>query len=587
MQRKSRWTVAAGSPEAAGLAGRIRVSPVVAQILLNRGITSDAECLTFLKPSLKALHEPATLPGLTVAAERIAQAVREGEQIAIYGDYDVDGITASSILYHALTGLGAKVRTYIPHRIDEGYGLNSEAIAKLCEEGAKLIVTVDCGVTAVAQAEVAAERGVDMIITDHHEWKMRDGVPELPRAVAIVHPRLGGATGGGDGGGYPNPHLCGAGVAFKVAWGVGQAIHGAKVGEKFRELLVEMTALAALGTIADVVPLVGENRILASFGLQCLPHSQILGIKALLTSAGLDGEKLDAFHVGFLLGPRLNAAGRMGHAELALEMLTTAGQARAGEIATYLEQQNRERQATEKQTLAEVLEEIARRGDDGDGCHGILVAKRGWHPGVIGIVASRVVDRLHRPTVLVAINEEGVGSGSGRSIAGFHLAEALGACSDLLVSHGGHEMAAGLKVKEGELEALRERFQSRAKQVLRPEQLTPELRLECEAGLGEMTEQLVAELGRLGPFGNGNRKPVLACRGVEVAGAKRVGKTGDHLQMQLRQGRTLMKGIAFNKGDLADELRVGQKVDLAVEPGLNEWNGRVSVEVQIRDVRVV
>ena len=579
MQRKSRWSVAQGLPEAAALADRIRVSPIVAQILLNRGITSDAECLSFLKPSLKLLHEPATLPGLTTAAARIAKAVRDGESIAIYGDYDVDGITASSILYHALTGLGAKVRTYIPHRIEEGYGLNPEAIAKLCDEGAGLIVTVDCGVTAIAPAAVAAERGVDLIVTDHHEWKVKDGVAELPVAVAIVHPRLGGD--------YPNPYLCGAGVAFKLAWGVGQAIHGARVGEHFKQLLVEMTAMAALGTIADVVPLVGENRILASFGLQCLPQSKILGIAALLESANLRGEKLDAFHVGFLLAPRLNAAGRMGHAGLALELLTTAGEERAAEIAAYLEAQNRERQATERQTLTEVTEEIARLGDDAEGCHGILVGRRGWHPGVIGIVASRVVDRLHRPTVLVAVNEEGVGSGSGRSIAGFHLAAALGVCGDLLVSHGGHEMAAGLKVKEGRLPELRERFQAHARATIGAEMLTPELKLECETGLGMMTAQLVNELGRLGPFGHGNRKPLLACRAVEVAATpRRVGKTGDHLQISLRQGGKVIKGIAFNRGDLADVLREGQRIDVAVEPSFNEWNGRVSVEVQIRDVRV-
>jgi single-stranded-DNA-specific exonuclease len=532
------------------------------------------------------LHEPMSLPGMAGATERLARAVRDGELIAIYGDYDVDGITASTILYHTLTSLGARVRTYIPHRIEEGYGLNSDAVARLCDEGARLLVTVDCGVTALGPAAVARERGVDVVITDHHEWKVGPaGEPVFPEAVAIVHPRLPGGGGTGGGQAYGNPHLCGAGVAFKLAWGVGQAIHGARVAETFKHLLVEMTALAALGTIADVVPLVGENRVIASFGLSCLPRSRIVGIEALISSAGLDGEKLDAFDVGFRLAPRLNAAGRMGHAELALEMLTTATADRAGEIAAYLEKQNRDRQETERRTLTEVMEEINRLGDDAESCAAILVGKRGWHPGVIGIVASRVVDRLHRPTVLVAVGEEGLGSGSGRSISGFHLARALGACGDLLESHGGHEMAAGLKVREDRLGDLRERFQQHARQVLSPEQLVPELKLECEAGLGQMTAKLVEELTRLGPFGHGNRRPVLACRGVEVTGTRRVGRTGEHLQLTLRQDGRVMKGIAFSRGDLADELRVGERVDLAVEPDLNEWNGRVSVEVLVKDVR--
>ncbi len=601
-----RWNIAPASPDAEGLASHLRVSRIVAQILLNRGLSDPAACEAFLRPNLKLLHDPSTLPGVPRAAERIARAVRESQPIAIYGDYDVDGITATSILYHALRALGATVRTYIPHRVDEGYGLNAAALTQLIDEGAQLIITVDCGITAVGPAEVAAARGVDLIITDHHEWKESEGIPVLPKAYAVVHPRIvdscllivdrddeasarspalstinyqPSTTP------YPNPHLCGAGVAFKLAWGVGQAIHGAKVGEAFRSLLVEMTALCALGTIADVVPLVGENRVIASFGLKCLPKSQLTGIIALIASANLDGEALDAYHVGFLLAPRLNAAGRMGHAALALEMLTTAPADRAIEIATYLEQQNRQRQAVEKQTLAEVLAEVARRGDDGEGCCGVLIAGKEWHPGVIGIVASRVVERLHRPTVLISMGEAH-GAGSGRSIAGFHLAKALQGCTDLLVSHGGHEMAAGLKVTPENLEALRERFQTYAREHLSPEQLIPQLHLDAEVKLSQINEALVHDLERLGPFGHANRKPLLACCGVEIAATpRRVGKTGDHLQLQVRQNGTTIKGIAFNTGHLADQLTPGTKVDLAVEPGLNHWNGRTSVEVQVRDIR--
>jgi single-stranded-DNA-specific exonuclease len=373
---------------------------------------------------------------------------------------------------------------------------------------------------------------------------------------------------------------------------------GQRVTDSLRNLLIDMTALAALGTIADVVPLVGENRVIASFGLTCLPKSKLAGIQAIIASANLDGEKLDAYHVGFLIAPRLNAAGRMGHAALAVEMLTTAPPDRAAEIAVYLEQQNRQRQTTEKQTLEHVLSEISRLGDDRDDCHAVLLAGKGWHPGVIGIVASRVVDRLHKPAVLISLPEDSTeeaagggqsgthGAGSGRSIPGFHLARAFQHCSDLLLSHGGHEMAAGLKVLPAHIPELRNRFQTYARQTLAPELLTPELKLDCEAGLGQLTAALVSELSRLGPFGHGNRKPLLACRGVEVALApRRVGKTGDHIQLTLRHNGATLKGIAFNKGDWADHLRPGQKIDIAVEPVLNEWNGRVSVEVQVKDIR--
>lgn len=580
--RSNRWSITPPNEAASALAERLRISPITAQILLSRGLSAEEDCRQFLSPSLKGLHEPGQLPGVGQAAERIARAIREGEPIAIYGDYDVDGITATSILYHALTALGAQVRTYVPHRIEEGYGLNTEAVGKLIDEGARLLLTVDCGVTAIGPAALAAERGVDLILTDHHEWKTDEaGGPLLPKAHTIVHPRLPGEAA------YPNPHLCGAGVAIKLAWGIGQAIHGKKVADHFRHLLVEMTALAALGTIADVVPLVGENRILASFGLTCLTHSKLTGINALLTSANLVGDKLDAFHVGFLLAPRLNAAGRMGHAELAVEMLTSASAERATEIATYLEAQNRDRQATEKQTLAEVLAQIAQLGDDQEGCHGILLSGN-WHPGVIGIVASRVVDRFHRPTILISTAQDlgGVGSGSGRSITGFHLAKALHHCTDLLLSHGGHEMAAGLKVDPANIPALRDRFQAHARETLSADHLTPTLKLDAEIGFNHITEPLVHELSKLGPFGNANRRPLLACTNVEIAlPPRRVGKTGDHLQLTLRQANKTLKGIAFNKGELADSLQVGQRIAIAVEPSLNEWNGRTTVEVQIKDLR--
>jgi len=594
MHRTKSWTIAEADPAAAELASRLKTSPLIAQVLLNRGLKQPDDCERFLRPNLKLLHEPALLPNLIPAAQRIARAIGEKQRIVIYGDYDVDGITATAILWHAIGALGGNVDFYIPHRIEEGYGLNSQAIAQICDSGAQVIVSVDCGITAIEPARIARERGVDLIVTDHHDWHLTAEQPAengsapsarqpmLPDCCAIVHPRLGGS-----GVAYPNPSLCGAGVAFKLAWGIGQVACGAdRVNQPFREFLVEATALAALGTIADVVPLIGENRALAHFGLSGLRNSKIVGIKALIASAGLTGQNLDSFHVGFSLAPRLNASGRMGHARLAVEMLTTSDEKRAMEIATYLEQQNRSRQAMERKILDEADQQVAEHKLAEDGCRAIVVGAEGWHPGVIGIVASRLVDRYHRPAVMVALNN-GHGQGSARSIAGFHLAHALEACASHLESYGGHEMAAGLKIETPKFADFREAFCSYAMQTLTPEQLVPEIIVESLGELRQFTAALVGDLNRLGPFGHGNRRPVFVCRNLTVAGPpRRCGKTGQHLQLAVRQGEQSMKCIAFGMGDLELQLKSGTIIDLAVEPVLNEYNGRTNVELEVKDLQI-
>jgi single-stranded-DNA-specific exonuclease len=580
MYLSKRWVIEQQREGARELAQRLRVSPLIGQILLNRGISTVEEAQGFLRPSLMGLCEPAKLPGLTRAAERIARAVRDGEKIVIYGDYDVDGITATSILWHAIVLLGGKVSTYIPHRIDEGYGLNPEAISQIIADGAKLIVTVDCGITASIPARVAMERGVDLIITDHHDF--HGDPPALPECYAIVHPRLPGEQES-----YPNPYLCGAGVALKLAWGVGQAAEGAaKVSESFRGFLVEATALAALGTIADVVPLVGENRLLAHFGLSGLRESKLFGIRALIESASLGGKSLDTYDVGFLLAPRLNACGRLGHAALAVEMMTTAGEARAREIAIYLEEQNRARQAVEKKILAEALAQIESNGWARDD-RALVLGSEGWHAGVIGIVASRIVDRFCRPTVMISLTN-GMGQGSGRSISGFHLAKALAMCEGQLVAYGGHEMAAGLKIETGRLEEFRKEFCEIARQQVSEEMLLPRLRVECAAELTDITEGLVNDLRRLGPFGHGNRRPVLCVENITVAAdPRRVGKTGDHLQIQIKGEKAAMRCIAFGAGGICEQLKAGTEIRLAAEPEINEFNGRRNVELTVRDIQFV
>ncbi len=614
MRNPKRWNIHGADPSAAeSLASRLKTSSIVAQLLLNRGIDEPLACQNFLQPSLKLLHDPAGLPGLTQAAERIARGIRDKQKIVIYGDYDVDGITASAILWHAIRELGGIVDFYVPHRLEEGYGLNAEAIEQICKDGAGLIVSVDCGITAVIPARIARERGVDLIITDHHEWhespeaggrgdgenaesdispssplsaSPRPRVPAspiLPDAHTIVHPRL--PT---DKPAYPNPHLCGAGVAFKLAWGIGLAMNGSnKCSEAFRNFLIDATALAALGTIADVVPLVGENRVLAHFGLGGLRASKLTGIKALIASANLTGKSLDSFHVGFLLAPRLNACGRMGHARLAVEMLTHADETKANEIATFLEQQNRARQGVEKKIVEQAIQQITDGNHAAEGKCAIVLGSEGWHPGVIGIVASRIVDRYHRPAIVVGLNN-GHGQGSGRSIAGFHLAHALEACGEHLEAFGGHEMAAGLKVQTAKFEDFRHAFCEHAGRVMKPELLVPELKIDCLADIKQITAALVNDISRLGPFGHANRRPLLVCRNVTVANApRRVGKTGDHLQLLIRQGNATMKCIAFSFGDQFDKLKQGTTIDLAVEPVVNEFNGRRNVELEVKDVQYV
>lgn len=580
MQVARRWIISETHPEAQDLAVRLRTSPLLAQVLLNRGISQADECARFLKPTLGALHPPASLPGMERAADRIARAIRDKQRIVIYGDYDVDGITATSILHHAIRILGGNVDFYIPHRIEEGYGLNAEAMTNLCDHGAELIVSVDCGITAIEPANVCAQRGIDLIITDHHEWRTA-AIEEqaiLPQCLAVVHPRLGGS--------YPNPHLCGAGVAFKLAWGVGQAVDGEeKVSGEFREFLLDATALAALGTIADVVPLIGENRILAHFGLLGLKHSKLVGLKALINSAQLTGKKLESYHVGFLIAPRLNACGRMGHARQAVEMLTMADEVEAGKIADYLEQQNRHRQQIEKQILTQALDQVERLKMDRPACRAMVLAAENWHAGVIGIVASRLVDRFNKPTVMIALNN-GDGQGSARSIPGFHITRAFTACAEHLQTFGGHEMAAGLKIKTSEVDAFREALEAYAADTLSPEQMIPELTLETVAELRHLNLPLVQDLQRLAPFGHGNRRPLLCLEDLEIAGPpRRVGKTGEHLQLFLRQGNSLMKAIAFNYASIAEQLAVGRHIDLAAEATVNEFNGTSRVELVVKDIR--
>ena len=565
------WMVAPPWAERERAARRLGVSPLLAQLLFNRGLTDRDAVRAFLNPQLKTLPDPDLLPGAAEATKLLVGKVRERKSIVIYGDYDVDGIPGTAILWHLLTLAGADVSYYIPHRLEEGYGLNGEALRQIRRDGADTVITVDCGIAAVEQARVAREIGLTLIITDHHA-----AGDTLPQADGIVHPRLAG--------GYPNPDLCGAGVAFKLAWAIARTLSGSqRVSQQFRDFLVDSMGLVALGTIADVVPLIHENRVLAKFGLMGLAESKLTGLVTLIETARLNDQKLSSEHVGFWLAPRLNAAGRMGHALLAAELLTRADEARAREIAMYLEEQNRKRQTIERRILKEACDKIEANNLASDARRAIVLASHKWHAGVIGIVASRIVDRYHRPTVLIAL-DNGQGQGSARSILHFDLHRALADCHDHLIAFGGHAMAAGLRIEPAKIEAFTEAFVARANQLLTGKDLEPALHLDAEIPLSRVTESLVRDLDRLAPFGEGNPKPRFASPLLALDGEPRtVGRAGAHLTFRLTDGQARLRAIAFGQSDQLQTLLEHRRCRVAFQPNLNTFNGRTSVELQILD----
>lgn len=572
-QIERKWVTAPRHADCERLSREARISPLLAQLLLNREVRTPSEVRRFLSPDLKELLPPERLLNAVKAGKRLAEAARAGRRITIYGDYDVDGVTATAILWHALSLLGAHVDFYIPSRLDEGYGVNAEALEQLHADGADVVVTVDCGITALAEARLARRLGLELVITDHHE-----PLGELPEAEVIVHPTAGDRS-------PANPNLSGAGVALKVAWALGQEFCGAaRVTPELRTFLVDATALAALGLVADVVPLVGENRVIASFGLRHLCHAQNPGLQALIDVSGLSGKKsYDDYDVGFLLAPRLNAVGRLGHARLAVELFTRATPQRAREIATTLDAQNRQRQAVEREITKQAAEMVVAGGFNRDSCRGIVLASPDWHPGVIGIVAARMVERFGRPTVLIAL-DGAQGHGSGRSIRHFPLHEVLVACEQHLISHGGHAMAAGVRIAADKLEVFTKAFLSEAARRLTAADLIPRLDLDDQVELGQLQVGVVDAIGRMVPFGVGNPRPSLACGPVELVGqARAVGQNGQHLQFTVRQGRTYRKAIAFGRGRHLEELAEHRRLRLAFEPILNEWGGRRSVELKVID----
>lgn len=560
----------------AHLADSLRVSPLLAQLLINRGMIDPPTAHAFLQPKLRNLSNPVPHPEMEKAALRLVQAVRGGEKIVIYGDYDVDGVSATALLLRCLTLLKARVSYYIPERIDEGYGLNTKAIERLAQEGTKVIVTVDCGITSTLEAELALEKGIDLIITDHHEPGKK-----LPRAFAIINPKLPDS-------GFTFQGLSGAGVAFKLAWALGEVLSMHKrVSPEFREFLLNAVGLAALGTIADSVPLVGENRILAKFGLDALGKSTLPGIVALREVADLNPPKTDSlspYHVEFRLGPRLNAAGRLWDASISLELLTTPSLEKARRIAQFLEKKNRERQKLQLETLEDAREKV-RKEVTLASTWVIVLSSEAWHPGVIGIVASRLVEEFNRPVVMIAQRGQ-IGYGSARSIPALHLHVALETIRKKLLSFGGHSQAAGLKIRQEDIEGFRTSINQFASCTLKEEHLEPVLYTDGELSLERLSLPQVRELEHLCPHGEGNPEPLFMTKDLRVAGQPcRLGTSGQHLSLYLRQGDVSFRAIAYDMGETLPQIeRNPGPISIAFTPKINTWRNEV-VELEVEDIK--
>jgi single-stranded-DNA-specific exonuclease len=568
-----KWVIRPPDVRSAQLAKSLKVSPLLAQVLINRGITDVHAGGIFLRPKLTELIDPAKMPGIETAVRRIKQAVRDKEKISVYGDYDVDGITGVAILWQVLTLLGAQVDYYIPHRIDEGYGLNAEAVQQLANAGAKILITVDCGITDFASASLAEKLGIELIITDHHSPEKK-----LPKAVAIVHPALQKA--------YPNQDSSGAMVAFKLAWAIANEFNvGTKLEPGLREFMINATSLAAMGTVADIVRLCGENRVLTSYGLKALPECGMPGIRALIETAGLTGQGLDSFDIGFRLAPMLNAAGRMGHARLAVELLTSDSELRSMKIAEYLKEQNKQRQQCERKIFRQACEMITRLGLNHPDQKSIVLASEDWHGGVLGIVASRIVDKFYRPTIMLCI-ENAVAQGSGRSIPGFCLLSAIRECSKHLTKFGGHKMAAGITIEAEKINQFAAEFEAHAKQNLREDDIVDKLHIDAVSPLREFRIAAVSELSLLGPFGAGNPRPIFATKGVRLASTPRkVGARGDHLQIAITDNTASIRCIGFRFGKLEKKLLEREYFNVAYQPQINTYNANTSVEFVLSDIQ--
>ena len=547
----------------AALVDALHLPDAVCRLVVGRGFAEPEAARQFLRPRLEQLHDPSTLMDLDRAVERLAHAIRAGEKILVHGDYDVDGMCSTTIMLKTLRSLGAQAEPFIPQRLRDGYDLSDAGVRAALDFGARVVVTCDCGTSAIEPVARLQAAGVDVIITDHH----LPGGP-LPEAFAVINPKRPGCPS-------PDKDLAAVGVAFKLALGLVRAFGGNE------NAVFELLDLVALATVADIAPLRGENRVLVRYGLRLLSETRNPGLRALIRSAGLDRKPLTAGRVGYILAPRLNAVGRLDRALRGVELLTTDSDAAANGLARDFEELNARRQEIDRDTLTQ-----ARRMVDAlnlDETFGIVLAGEGWHAGVIGIVASRVVEQVGRPTILIALDGD-EGKGSGRSISPFDLHAGIGECRDLLIRFGGHRSAAGVTIARDRVEAFAERFNEVARAALTPDDLVPELRVDLELPFDAATEQLESLLRHMEPCGAGNPAPMLVSRGVTLSAPPRtVGKDG--LRLVLQGGGHTLTALGWGMADRKGELDIGRPLDVAFRLDQDEWKGESRLQARLADFR--
>ncbi|MGE6375532.1 single-stranded-DNA-specific exonuclease RecJ [Peribacillus muralis] len=564
LKPKTRWNLrTADENKVAVLAEELHITPLVAALLVNRGLDTIDSARSFLFVKNQTFHDPFLLKDMDKAVYRIREAIQNGEKIRIFGDYDADGVTSTTVMLTTLMRMGADVDFYIPNRFTEGYGPNPMAFRLAAEQGVRVLITVDTGISAVAEADLASELGMDYILTDHHEPG-----PVLPKALAIIHPKL-------EDGSYPFKDLAGVGVAFKLA----HALLG--------ELPEDLLEIAAIGTIADLVPLKGENRLIAAKGIEQLRLTGRPGLVALMKVANIQQEALNEESIGFAMAPRINAVGRLGDADPAVDLLMSANLAEAIELANEINDINKERQAMVATMAEEAIKEVEENFPPAS--NGVLIIGReGWNAGVVGIVASKLVERFYRPTIVLSYDrEKGLAKGSARSIAGFDLFESLSSCRELLPHFGGHPMAAGMTLKIDDVQELRDRMNAIAKEQLTEEDFTPITDLDGATALADVSIQTIQEMSLLAPFGVTNPKPRILIDSVQLSSVRKIGANQNHLKVQLEDGDNhKLDGVGFGLGHFVDEIAPQAEVSVIGELSINEWNNMKKPQIFVQDISV-
>lgn len=542
------------------ISSKYNLNKLISTILANRNITTEEEIRLFLSPTRKDFHNPFLMTDMEKSVERIIKAIENKEKVTIYGDYDVDGITSITVLKSFLKDRGLETSQYIPNRLNEGYGLNNNAIEKIKQQGCELMITVDCGISAINEIDYANSIGIETIITDHHEPGN-----EIPKAFAVIDNKRKDSK-------YPFRELAGVGVVFKLI----QAI-GIKLGLKEEEYLKYLD-IVCVGTISDIVPLVDENRVIAKLGLMLIRQTRNIGLKSIIDTSGYT--KIDSNSISFGIAPRINACGRMGKAEDALELFLSKNYNEVSELAKRLNDYNKLRQDTEKEIYENAIKQIEQNKLDKN--NSIIVGGHNWHHGVIGIVSSKITEMYFKPSILLSFEEDGIGTGSGRSIPGFDLHEALTKCLDNVEKFGGHSMAVGLTVKKEKFEKFKKEFEQIATNS-NVSEIIPVINIDAKIDFSAINKDMVESLKQLEPFGEGNKMPVFVFKNLKIDSIRALSE-GKHLKLTLKEGNTVVNAIGFNIGNLADEYRIGDKIDVVGVLEINNFNGVESLQINIKDI---